>query len=166
MDTVPPPNIWIEIIYFYTGTIHQPIDTMKLDYSAFTKAIAQLEKSLKFLCSNMAKEDEDLREQFRAAVIQAFEYNYELATKMILRQMERIVANPAGLREMAFMDLIRSAADANLVKDVPAFSVFREKRNTTSHTYDAEKAEDVIKIIDGFLKEMKHLHEQLKQRNP
>ena len=43
---------------------------MKLDVSSLRIALTALEKSLKFLSSDMAK-DPDLHEQFRAAAIQA-----------------------------------------------------------------------------------------------
>ena len=138
---------------------------MKLDYSTLEKAMAQLEKSLAYLDSEMSRDDPDLRMQFRAASIQAFEYTYELAVKMIRRQLEQIVSNPAELREMAFMDLIRSASEAGLVKDVRAYKVFREKRNITSHTYDDAKAEYVLSGIDVFLDNTRFLLRELKRRN-
>jgi len=138
---------------------------MKLDYSSLEKAMAQLEKSLAYLDSEMSRDDPDLRMQFRAASIQAFEYTYELAVKMIRRQLEQIVSNPAELREMAFMDLIRSASEAGLVKDVRAYKVFREKRNITSHTYDDAKAEYVLSGIDVFLDNTRFLLKELKRRN-
>lgn len=139
---------------------------MKLNYSALEKAIEQLEKSRTFLRSDMARGNKDLYEQFRAAAIQAFEYTYELALKMIRRQLDQIVANPAELREMAFMDFIRTAYEAGLVRDVPAFKIYREKRNITAHTYDAAKAEEILGVLDAFLKDVQHVLEELKRRNP
>ena len=136
-----------------------------IDYSAFAKALAQMEKSISFLNSEASRNDEELRNQFRAAVIQAFEYTYELAVKMIRRQLEQIVANPAELREMAFMDLIRTAAEAGLVREAPPFKVYREKRNITSHVYDEDKAEEMLSIMDSFLQDMRFLLGELKRRN-
>lgn len=138
---------------------------MKIDYSPFEKAIAQLEKSIGFYNSEMAEENDDLKEQFRAAVIQAFEYTYELAYKMIRRQLERIVPNQAELKEMNFMDLIRTGQEAGLVREAPRYREYREKRNITSHTYDADKAMEIISVIDPFLHEMRFLLNELKKRN-
>ncbi len=138
---------------------------MKLDYSPFEKAIAQLEKSVSFYHSQMAEENDDLKEQFRAAVIQAFEYTYELAVKMIRRQLEQIVANPSELREINFMDLIREAKEAGLIREAPNFREYREKRNITSHTYDANKALEILTVIDGFLQDMRFVITELKKRN-
>ena len=136
-----------------------------IDCSAFEKALVQLEESLGYLNSELSRKDAGLRRQFRAATIQAFEYTYELGTKMLLRQLGEIVANPAELRQMAFLDLIRTAADAGLVRAFPPFRVYREKRNSTTHTYDEAKAEDVLSVMDPFLQDMRFLLAELKRRN-
>jgi len=138
---------------------------MKIDFSPFEKALGQLEKSLNYYYSEMAENDSDLKEQFRAAVIQAFEFTYELAYKMIRRQLAQIVPYPAELKEMNFMDLIRDANEAGLIIEAPHFRIYREKRNITSHTYDENKAAEIISIIGMFLNDMKYLLNELKKRN-
>ena len=75
-----------------------------------------LQKSLAYAESDLARNDPELRKQFRAAAIQAFEFTYEAAVRMPRRQVEQIVAVPAELREMPFMELIRTGADAGLVR--------------------------------------------------
>lgn len=136
-----------------------------LDLTPFESAIGQLEKSFDYLHSPSGREDPDLREQFRAATIQAFEYTYELAHKMIRRQLAEIVANPAELREMAFLDLMRTAADAGLIRTAPPFKVYREMRNITSHTYNPDAAEKVVSVVDDFLHDVRFLLEELRSRN-
>lgn len=138
---------------------------MKLDISPFEKALMQLERSLAYLDSDLARQDAGIKEQFRAATIQAFEYSYELGIKMLRRQLEQIAANPAEIREMAFMDMIRSGAEAGLVKNVPFYRVFREKCNITSHAYDETKAEEVVAVLQDFLVEMQFLLHELTRRN-
>ena len=139
---------------------------MKIDYSSFESAIGQLEKSLSFLNSEMAKTNMDLREQFRSASIQAFEYTYELCIKMLRRQLGEITANPGELKEMPFMDFIRTAFEAGLVENPTTYKMYREMRNTTSHAYGSDKAEKIISITASFLKEVKFVLQQLKKRNP
>ncbi|MFA4985924.1 MAG: HI0074 family nucleotidyltransferase substrate-binding subunit [Candidatus Brocadiia bacterium] len=136
-----------------------------LDCSAFENAISQLEKSMSYLNSDASRNDSNLRDQFRAAVIQAFEFTYELGTKMIRRQLGQIAANPGELREMNFLDLIRTAADAGLVRSVPPFKVYREMRNLTAHTYDGAKAEMVLSSMSSFLEDMRFLLGELQRRN-
>lgn len=136
-----------------------------LNPSSFEQAISQLEKSYDYLHSSLSQADPELREQFRAATVQAFEYTYELAVKMIRRQLGQIVANPAELREIAFLDLMRTAAEAGLIREAPPFRIYREMRNITSHTYDADRAEEVVQVIDDFLHDVRFLLEELRKRN-
>jgi nucleotidyltransferase substrate binding protein (TIGR01987 family) len=84
---------------------------------------------------------------------------------MIVRQLSQIVPNRAILKEMSFLDLIRTAWEAKLVKDVANYREFREKRNITSHTYDENKALEIISVVDKFVEEMHFLLDELKKRN-
>ncbi len=139
---------------------------MVLDVTHLEKAATQLEKSLGYLGSDMARADADLREQFRAAAIQGFEFTYELAIKMLRRQLEQVVAHPAELRAIPFMDLVRTGAEAGLVREPARFRLYREKRNITSHTYDAESAEAVVSVLPSFLDDVRYLLQELLRRNP
>ena len=138
---------------------------MRLDYSALERATAQLEKSFRYLHSDLARQDPDLREQFRSATIQAFEYTYELAVKMIRRQLSQIVSEPAGLRRIDFADVMRVAADAGIISDARAFLRYREIRNKTSHTYNSDHAERTADVVDDFLRDVNFLLRQLASRN-
>lgn len=138
---------------------------MKLDYSALQKAFGQLKTSMEYYGSEQSRQDDGLQLQFRSSVIQSFEYTYELAIKMIRRQLDQIVANPSELREMNFLDVMRGAFEAGLIKSVAAYKVFREKRNMTSHTYDEDKAAEVLEAMDEFVSEINFLLDELRRRN-
>ena len=138
---------------------------MKLDYSSLERAIAQLKKSFDYFHSGLAREHPDLREQFRSATIQAFEYTYELAIKMIRRQLAQIVSNPNELREIDFADLMRTAADAGIIREAPSYLRYREIRNKTSHTYNIEQAERTVAVTDDFLHDVRFLLKELARRN-
>ena len=138
---------------------------MKLDYSALQKAFGQLKTSMEYYESEQSRRDDGLRLQFRSSVIQSFEYTYELAIKMIRRQLDQIVANPSELREMNFLDVMRGASEAGLIKSVAAYKVFREKRNMTSHAYDEDKAAEVLEAMDEFVSEINFLLDELHRRN-
>lgn len=137
---------------------------MLLDVSPLARAQAALEKSFGFLHSELAG-NPDLREQFRAATIQGFEVVYELAYKMIRRQLEAIVPVPSELREASFMDLMRTAADAGLIRLPASWKSYRELRNRTSHTYDEAEAETILGEIDAFLQDVRFTLAELKRRN-
>ena len=120
---------------------------MKLDYSSLEDAVAQLQRSFDYLHGDLARTDSDLREQFRAATIQAFEFTYELAVKMIQRRLAEVAANPDALRQMDFADQLRDAADAGIVREALPYIRYRELRNKTSHTYDADRAEETVSVM-------------------
>jgi nucleotidyltransferase substrate binding protein (TIGR01987 family) len=137
---------------------------MRLDLTSLRSALAALEKSLGFLNSELA-ENADLREQFRAAAVQAFEFTHELAFKMLKRQLEQMAADPAEIDKMAYMDLVRLGAEAGLIADVARFRDYWEKRNITSHTYDQTKAEQIVAVLSDFRDDIRLLLAELERRN-
>ena len=139
---------------------------MKLDYSALEKAIAQFEESLNYLYSDHAKQDPKLHNIFRLAAVQAFEFTYAIATKMIIRQLGQIVVEPNELPKMNFIDLMRSAADAGIIREALPFNKYREKRNKTSHVYDSKVAEEIVAVFGDFLQDVRFLLGELRKRNP
>ncbi len=79
--------------------------------------------------------------------------------------MEEIAANPEEIPAMAFRDLMRAAADAGIIRDPVKFMIYREMRNITSLTYEESSVEEVISVVDDFLKDMDYLLDQLRRRN-
>lgn len=139
---------------------------MSLDFTSFRNAIAQLEKSLDYANSSMAKEDEGLFEQLRNSVIQCFEFTYELSHKMLKRYLEETAANPEEIDFSTFQNLIRTGNEKGLLRsDWSRWKEYRQARTNSSHTYDESKAEAVYKITDDFLLEAKYLYQQLMERD-
>jgi nucleotidyltransferase substrate binding protein (TIGR01987 family) len=138
--------------------------SMRLDLTSLRSALAALEKSIGYLSSDLAK-DPDLREQFRAAAVQAFEFTHELAFKMLKRQLRQMAADPAAIDKMAYMDVVRSGAEAGLIADVARFRDYREKRNITSHVYDQAKAEQIEAVLGDFRDDIRRLLTELELRN-
>jgi nucleotidyltransferase substrate binding protein (TIGR01987 family) len=66
---------------------------------------------------------------------------------------------------MSFRDLMRSGGERGLVRDVDAWMVFRDKRNMTSHTYNAAKATDVAAVIPAFAEHAQELLAKLQARS-
>ena len=139
---------------------------MNLDLTSFRDAVAALERSMTFLASESAKNDPLLREQFRNSAIQCFEFTHERAFKMMKRQLEQMTADPAAVDKMAYMDIVRSAAEAGLVDAVGRFKDYRDKRNITSHTYNQAKAGQIAAILPAFREDMRRLLAELEKRNP
>lgn len=137
---------------------------MPLDLSSLRDALAALNTSLRYLESELAA-DPGLRDQFRAASIQAFEFTYELAFKFMKRQLEQILSAPAAVDEMTFMQVVRASAEAGLLDEVSRFFEYREARNITSHSYDKRKAERIVAELPRFARDVGSLLERLEARN-
>ena len=82
------------------------------------------------------------------ACIQRFEYTYELSHKTLRRFLEATEADPDTIQRLSFPNMIR----------------YRHARSLTSHTYDAEKSEEVLRGIPAFLEEADFLLAALTQR--
>lgn len=135
---------------------------MALDYSSLENAIAQLEKSIAYATSDMARQDTELFEQLRNSVIQCFEFTYELSWKMLKRYLEAVSATPEELDSSTFQNLIRMGNEKGLLRsDWLRWKTYRQARTDSSHTYDSSKAEAVYALAPDFLDEARYLYQQL-----
>ncbi len=131
---------------------------MKLDFSSLDKATTSLGKAIKRSKEN--PNDEEIRD----AVIQRFEYTYELCWKLLKRQLELEAPTPAEIDTLTFRDLLRTAAEKGIIDNIERWFIYREQRNITSHTYDAKKAESVQKTAFEFFEDANQLLSNLKTR--
>ena len=139
---------------------------MRLDVTALDDAIAQLEEAIEYRGSDLASRDPALKLHLRAAAIQAFEFTYELSFNMVKRHLEQVSPNPEELDRMSFKAIMREAFRRGLVQsEVSTWDQYRKLRGTTSHTYNAGKAQMVFESLPDFLREARFLRDQLQQRN-
>jgi nucleotidyltransferase substrate binding protein (TIGR01987 family) len=110
-----------------------------LDFSKLIKAQAVFER----FRSNM-KDDQD-----QAGAVQAFEFCYELAWKL----MKRYLAHQ-GVEAVSPKDTFRKAALARIIDDPEVWFDFQEKRNLTAHTYEQENLDAIITVFDSFSVEL------------
>ena len=132
---------------------------MTLDFSSYEKALTSLQKVLER--SRTVPGDEDIRD----ACIQRFEYTYELAFKMLKRQLEQELPSSEELDRLPFKELIRVGAERGLIAVPERWFDYRDKRNITSHTYDAEKAREVFDVLANFATDAADLLSRLKNRH-
>ena len=131
---------------------------MQLDFSSFVRAVDRLIEGLERYNRDVSDS------QIRDGLIQRFEFAYDLAHKMLRRQLESVSANPDQVDRLSFADLIRSASEQGLIgSDWSAWRTWREMRSITSHTYDEPKALQVVGGIPGFLIEAQDLAERSHQ---
>lgn len=116
-----------------------------VDLSSLRLALASLQRALVRWDASQGQ-DEELRD----ACIQRFEYCFELSWKMLKRRLEIDLPDAHSVDAMSFRDLVRTGAERGLLPDVDVWMVFRDKRNITSHTYNAAKAAEVAAVIPSF----------------
>lgn len=135
---------------------------MSIDFSPLASAIGQLEKSLAYAGSELARNDAGLFEQLRNSVIQCFEFTYELSHKMLKRYLAEAAANPLEMDALSFQNLIRMGNEQGLLRsDWLRWKMYRQARTDSSHTYDAHKAQLVYELVPDFLDEARFLLVQL-----
>ena len=109
-----------------------------IDLTALRKALAMLVEADLFW---KAQPDGSLlKPHLRSAVVQSFEFTYELSMRMLRRALIERAEAADLVADLSFNDLLRKAADAGLLSDPAIWRQWREVRSTTSHTYDERKA--------------------------
>jgi len=116
-------------------------------YNNFTKALSKL---LKFI-----NKGDELNELEKQGLIQAFEYNFELAWNLIKDYYEyQGVTEIQGSR-----DAFRMAFNRGLINDGSSWMKMIESRIKTSHTYNQDTADEIAEaIFDTYFELFKDLH--------
>jgi len=100
------------------------------------KAAKSLEKAL----------EQPKDEYVRDAVIQRFEYTFELSWKTLKRYC--MVA--AGVREYSIKDVFREAGKQGLLDSVEDWFEYHKAQNLTSHVYNEKIAEETYETARRF----------------
>lgn len=136
---------------------------MTLLTAPLTEALTHLETHLGLVSSSLAKAEPGLERAFRTAAIKSFEYTYALALKAIERTMAERAAQPETVEQAQFRALLRMAWEQGLIQDRDRWLEFREMRNITAHTYDADKAAQILAGLPMFITAVHHLLVKLKE---
>lgn len=115
----------------------------RLILTPLRKAVTSLKKALL----------QSKNEYTRDAVIQRFEYTYELCWKML----KRYLSEETGTTEFNLRNLFREAARQEII-DVPeTWFQYQIARNLTSHTYNEKTAEETYLVAREFAKDAEKL---------
>lgn len=110
-----------------------------IDFTSLLRARANFEA---FRCDMITDRD-------KAGAIQAFEYTYELAWKMM-----RKVLIARGQEHNSPREVFRVAGIEKLIQNSEIWFEFLKARNITVHSYDEEDADAVIAVFDDFSREL------------
>ena len=136
---------------------------MNLQFDSLIKSIDILERSVK-TASRVDASDEDLQEAVRAGVIHSFEVAYELSWKMMQRWLKENIG-AASVDGVTQRNLSRLSAENHLIADSERWMDYHKARNSTSHTYNEDAAENVFKEATEFVHDAKYLLKMLEERN-
>ena len=123
-----------------------------------------LDLVLKRLNVAWAEYNKDKTNDFvRDSVIQRFEYTYAIAIKYIQKYLELTWEASDEIDKLTFNELIRTANEKGILYgNLADWALYRQRRNITSHTYNLEKANMVLEIIEQFSNEIAFLLEKIK----
>ena len=131
-------------------------DYLEVDISPLGRALGQLEQAI------AAWVDKPADDFIRDAIIQRFEFTYELSVRTLRRYVNSIAASEADL---TFKELIRQGADLRLLRgDVLNWLDFRQARTDTVHTYNEFRAKEVANVAKDFALEARFLFDTLSRR--
>ncbi|WP_370293616.1 nucleotidyltransferase substrate binding protein [Thalassolituus sp.] len=124
-------------------------------FDNFQRALKQLERAFAIM------EARELNELEQQGVIQAFEYNYELAWNVIKDFYQyQGVTDIQGSR-----DAFRLAFERGLIKDGEIWMDMIKKRQLTTHTYNRETSEKILTaIVDDYYYQFERLAEALEKQ--
>ena len=132
---------------------------MQLDFSSLQKGLQSLKRAMD------RAQEQPSDDVLRDAVIQRYEYSYELTWKMLKRQLEQEVPDPSEMDRLSFKDLLREAVERGFPVKFDNWVVYRAMRNITSQTYDESKAEEVYQVATEFYDEALALLISLEERS-
>lgn len=114
------------------------------------KALKSLEKAL----------SEEKNEYVRDAVIQRFEYTYELSWKFL----RRYLVEATEKQEYSVKDIFRQAVKIGVLEEADPWFAFHAARNLTVHTYNEDTAEETYETAKRFSIEARKLLTILEER--
>lgn len=118
-----------------------------LDTTILSEAIATLNDAYElYVCNN----EDKLKAALRDSCIKRFEYCYETAKKI----MNKYLKYAFDKTNLPIDNLFREMYGLELIDDFEHWVDYRMKRNDTSHEYNISKANEIMKILPQFIKDV------------
>jgi nucleotidyltransferase substrate binding protein (TIGR01987 family) len=138
---------------------HSIVSQVPIALTPLRKALAQLSEALIFWGER--PDGDPLKPHLRSAVIQSFEYTYELSVRAARRVLIERVESADLVTDLSFNDLLRRALDAGFPMVFDDWRHWRDMRNGTSHAYDEERAQAVALEATAFALDANRLLQHL-----
>lgn len=124
--------------------------------------LTSLEKATDTLDEIITRYDKESYDNaIRDALIQRFEYTYSLTLKFIYRFLKSVL--PELEDNLTFNEIIREANNYGILRsNLEKWTIYRQKRNLSSHTHNEDVANDVVSIVKDFRDEVHFVLNRLK----
>jgi len=130
---------------------------MAINTEFLERCIETLEKSYKMI--KQAQENSIEYEMYRNSLVKSFEITLEQSGKLLRKRLTPYFASKKAVDTMTFKDLFRNANKHSLLTEdeVNRWFEYRDNRNNTAHDYGQYFAEETLKLMDNFLKDVYNL---------
>jgi len=125
----------------------------KLDVTFLQKCINALEKA--FELYSIVPEDSIEKDIYRSACIKEFEIILEQCAKIIKKILKNYVVSSVEIDRLFFKDVFRKACQFGVlnIEETERWLEYRDKRNLTAHEYGQSFAENIIEVLESFIKD-------------
>ena len=137
---------------------------MKIDTTFLRRCIASLERAVAGI-EQHDKDDELMRDIYRAACVKEFELVLEQSGKLLRKRLAAWFASNREADRPHFKDLFRHAARHGLIDSGAAerWLLYRDNRNSTAHDYGEDFADATLKLLPDFIGDAKALADRIEQ---
>lgn len=131
---------------------------MPLNLDHLLRTAATLEQALLALGRTPAG-DEVMHDLYRNAAIKSFELSLEMAGKLLRKAIKAYGGSPRAVDALVFNDVLRHAGKHGLLdqQGVERWLAYRANRNTTAHDYGEGFANETLKLLPGYLVDVRAL---------
>lgn len=138
---------------------------MITDTSHLERCIASLAKALDLL-SNTEPENIDY-EMYRSACVKEFEIILELSGKLLRKVLKPYFHSSQAVDKLIFKDVFRHAVLHGIIstENCERWLQYRDNRNSTTHDYGVNFAEETLALLPQFVVDASNLVEIIKLQN-
>lgn len=131
---------------------------MSLNVEHLRRTADTLEQAIAMLAQTRADQPV-LYDLYRNAAIKSFELSLETAGKLLRKALKLYGGSPRAVDSLVFNDVLRHAGKHGLLDlaAVERWLAYRANRNTTAHDYGAGFADETLKILPGYLDDVRAL---------
>lgn len=121
------------------------------------RCIETLEKSYQMI--KTVEEGSIDYEMYRNSLVKSFEITLDQSGKLLKKYLLPFFSSKKSVDALSFKDLFRQANKHSILEEdeVIRWFMYRDNRNNTAHDYGRAFAEETLKLMDSFIKDVYHL---------